>query len=93
LKGPRRGYGTSQGIDCEAIEGWIRLGNRETSFLEQFEVLFDAPFRFVEAILDRMTDPRKAFEVRRIQSEEVWIGRCFDDERVFQINHAMDHFL
>jgi len=55
-------------------------------FAKQGDVFLHAPFRLVKTIFDGVTDTGKAFQVGRIEPEEVAVFGGFDREGVFQVN-------
>ena len=66
----------------------VGSGNREALFFQQRHMLLDAPFCLVQAVLDRVPDPGETFEVGRIETKKRWIVGCFNDKRIFQIDHT-----
>ena len=50
-------------------------------------MLLHTPFRLVQAILNRVPNAGKAFQVGRVKAKETWIVRCLNHELVFQIEH------
>ena len=54
--------------------------NREAAFLKNEHMLAHPVAGFVDAILDRVAYPGKAFEFDRIETEELGIIGRFDDE-------------
>src|SRR6185295_16229661 len=54
----------------------------QSLFLQELDMLLHPPTRLIQAIFDRMTDSREPFQVWRVEAEEIWIVRGFDDQRV-----------
>src|SRR6266545_7013158 len=67
--------------------------NREGLLLEQFYVFLHAPLGLIKTVFNRVTDAREAFKIGRIKSKKGWIIRCFDHQRVLEINHDISSYL
>lgn len=60
----------------------------------ELDMLLHPPSRLVQTILDGITDARESFQVRGIESEEIWIVGNFDNQGVAAIEHRTSlHFL
>jgi hypothetical protein len=66
--------------------GGVCFWNREGLLLEQFYVFLHAPLGLIKTVFNGVPDPRETFEIGRIKSKKGWIVRCFDHQRVLEIN-------
>lgn len=70
--------------------GGVRTLNRngQASLFQKSQMLFHAPSRLIQAILDGMPYAGEPLKVRRIKSKEGGIVCSFDHQRVLEIDHA-----
>lgn len=55
--------------------------------MKQLDVLVHSPLSLAEAILDGMADAGKAFQIRRVKTEEFRVVRSFYDKSVIEVKH------
>lgn len=55
---------------------------------QKAQMHFHPPAGLVEAVLDGVADSGESLKVRRVKSKKGGIIRCFDDERVLEIDHV-----
>lgn len=51
-------------------------------------MLFHPPAGLVEAVLDGVADSGESLKIGGVKSKKCWIIRCFDDERVLEVDHV-----
>ena len=55
---------------------------------QKAQMLFHPPAGLVEAVLNRVADSGESLKVGRVKSKKGGIIRCFDDERVLEVDHV-----
>jgi|CXWL01.1.fsa_nt_gi hypothetical protein len=51
-------------------------------------MLFHPPAGLVEAVLNGVADSGESLKIRRVKSKKGGIIRCFDDERVIEVDYV-----
>ena len=69
----------------------VGVGRRDgqAMFTQRLRMVLHAPERLIQAVFNRMTDPGESFQVRRVKPEEIRVFRCFDNQRIRELNHGV----